>query len=68
MRDLILNRLNELREYHNGFPSGTMRWKNFTLDINGKPFPIQYIVFHQLTDEELTVAFERILRRHYTQM
>ena len=64
MRNLILVRIQELREYHKGFGKTTMRWMNF--EVNGDH--ISEARFTNLSDEKLLEEFERIVRRHYTQM
>lgn len=67
MRKLLLNRINELREEHNGFDkNSTMRWVNFF--ITNDNIHISKYNFHTCSDAELLPLFERIIRRHYSQM
>ena len=70
MRDLVLQRIRQLQEYHNNFNPGAMRWRTFTIAVGmaRTEYPIAQINFHQLEDHDLLTALERILRRHYTQM
>jgi len=64
MRQLILQRIEDIKKEHNGFDKGLMRWREFL--IFGKS--IQTLDFNTFNDEELLVAYEKVLRRHYIQM
>lgn len=64
MRQLILQRIEDFKKEHNGFSASSMRWREFI--IFGKS--IQTLDFNTLNDEELLVAYEKIIRRHYIQM
>lgn len=63
-RLLILNRLEELKREHKGFSRSLTRWKNFHVFNT----PIQEVKFEELEDAELIFQFERVIKRHYTQM
>ena len=69
MRDLIIARLEELKEKENGFSKfGTMRWMNVFAEINGKVKHISEVEWCELDDETLLVVFERVIRRYNAQM
>ncbi len=70
MRDLILARLAEIKTREQGFPKATMRWKNFNKTSNGdkNDIHISELDFNSLDDTELLFFFERLIRRHYSQM
>lgn len=63
-RDLILQRIAEIREYEQGFDRRTMKWKR--VKLQGEP--LQDLDFAILSDDYLVAAFEIILRWHYTPM
>jgi hypothetical protein len=66
MRELILKRIEEIRAYHGGFKKGSMRWDNFS---NGTDKThISELKFEEMNDIELLMLFERMIKRHYTQM
>lgn len=63
MRELILQRIGEIRYRENNFSRGLMKW-------NKPLYRGQYaedFVYDNLNDEELLFVFERILRIHYSQ-
>jgi hypothetical protein len=64
MKELILDRIESLKSYHNGFSKGTMRWRNYEI----KNTHISVFEFGNLTDGELLEEFERIIRQHNKQM
>jgi hypothetical protein len=66
MRKLLLNRIYELREEHNGFNKSSMRWMHFI--ISNDNIHISNYNFHTCPDAELLSLFERIIKRHYSQM
>lgn len=70
MRELLLQRIEQIKEKERNFEPSNMRWKTFTIPvgITRTEYPVQHVNFHQLEDHDLLLAFERIIRRHYTQM
>ena len=60
----MVERLEKLRELNNNFDSRTTRWKS--MRING--WELRELDWDKLDDKELLDAFEKIVRRHYTQM
>ena len=64
MKTLILNRIDEISNAQNGFSKSTMRWQNYS--ING--VHISEVGFNNLTDEQLLLEFERLIKRLNTQM
>jgi hypothetical protein len=63
MREIILQRIEEMKEHERDFAPSSMRWQ-MTL-ING--VHISVCDFSKLTDVELVTAFERICQRYYRQ-
>lgn len=68
MRDLIVTRLEELKEKENGFPRNVMRWANIFVDLNGKTTHISNVEWCELDDEALLILFERVIRQYYKSM
>lgn len=68
MRELIVTRLEELKEKGNGFSRDTMRWKNIFFVINSKPKHLSEVEWCELDDDTLLSVFERVIRRFFTQM
>lgn len=68
MRDLIVARLEELKEKENGFPRNVMRWANIFVDLNGKTTHISDVEWCELDDEALLILFERVIRQYYKSM
>lgn len=66
MRDLILNRIDEIRKQEGGFPTTTMRWRNFTHGTENKH--LKDVKFEELPENELLFLFERLIRRINLQM
>ena len=66
MRDLILQRIEEIRKSEGGFSTSLMRWRNFSHGVEHKH--LKDIKFEELPDNELLFLFERLIRRVYTQM
>ena len=66
MRKLLLNRIYELKEEHQGFNKSSMRWMH--LVITNDNIHISNYNFHTCSDAELLPLFERIIKRHYSQM
>jgi len=64
MRELILQRIQEIKDYHNGFNQGAMRWRDYK--IEGEP--IHTVDFSKLDDTVLLKTFEFLIRRHNAQM
>ena len=65
MRELILKRIEELRQTEKGFSKEYMRWKNFTIGYTKTH--ISEFDFNSCDDEELLSLFERIMRVIYKQ-
>ena len=65
MRNLILNRIEEIRNQSNGFQKGTMRWDNFS---TGSKKHISEFDFNSCNEAELLSIFERLIKKYYTQM
>jgi len=66
MREIILKRIQEIKNHEGGFRKGTMKWDNFstgTVKTHVSEFD-----FNQCSDEELIFLFERLIKRYYTQM
>ena len=61
MRELILKRIEEIKEKENGFVS-LMKWKG-TITVDISKFD-----FNTCNDVELLILFERILRRYFKQL
>ena len=59
MRKLILDRIEQISEKENGFSRSQMRWQNFLV----KDVHISEVGFNNLTDEDLLIEFERIVRQ-----
>jgi len=68
MRDLIVARLEELKEKGNGFSRDTMRWKNIFFVINSKPKHLSEVEWCELDDIELLFLYERVIRQYYKSM
>ena len=66
MRYLILKRIEEIRKLEDGFPTSTMRWRNFTHGTENKH--LKDVNFEELPDHELLFLFERLIRRINLQM
>ena len=61
MRELILKRIEEIRNTNRGFPKSEMRWKDFS-DGSDKTH-ISQLKFEEMNDVELLMMFERLIRR-----
>jgi len=68
MRDLIVARLEELKEKERGFPRNVMRWANIFVDLNGKTTHISDVEWCELDDIELLFLYERVIRQYYKSM
>ncbi len=66
MRQLMLNRIEEIKTKERGFPRGVMRWDNFSTGTDKRH--ISEIKFEELEDYNLLFLFERLIKRYYTQM
>jgi hypothetical protein len=64
IKERLLNRIVELRIYHNNFNKSSMRWKTFTIEGTH----VSEVKFEELPDWQLIHAYERILKAHWTQM
>lgn len=64
MRQLILRRIEEIKNRENGFSKSLMKWDNFssgTIKTHISDFD-----FNTCNDIELLFLFERIIKRYYT--
>ena len=66
MRELILARIEEISKREQGFPTSTMRWRNFTHGTEQKH--LKDVKFEELNDADLLFLFERLIRRCSIQM
>jgi hypothetical protein len=66
MRKLLLNRIYELKEEHQGFNKSSMRWMHFI--ITNDNIHISNYNFQTCKDADLLPLYERIIKRHYSQM
>ena len=66
LRKLLLNRIYELREEHQGFNKSSMRWMH--LFMTNDNIHISNYNFQTCKDVDLLQLFERIIKRHYSQM
>lgn len=64
----MLERIQNMKLMENQFSKSTMRWKNFTVAIQGSTWNIQTAPFEDATDQELLAVFEVITKRFYSQM
>ena len=62
MRDLMLKRIEEIRNKENGFSKSLMKWNNFSTGIIKTH--ISDFNFSECNDVELLMLFERIIRRY----
>ena len=63
-RILILDRIEVLREYEQGFDPRTMKWDDVFVD----GVHLSEVDFTKLTDNQLLSMFEIILRQHHKMM
>jgi hypothetical protein len=71
MRQIIENRLDEIKKLNGGFTKASMRWCNLNVDIDGKSYHLSEIsddLWKSIDNEKLLNIFERVIRRHYSQM
>lgn len=66
MRELILNRIKEMKRDTGGFPISTQRWGSIYFGSSQQPPAV--FNFESLSDNELVVAFERLVKRYHSQM
>ena len=66
MRNLILKRIDQIRNNENGFSRTSMKW-NKPLSNGTIVKYADEINFEELNDIELLMLFERLLKRHYSQ-
>ena len=67
MRELILNRIEEIAKYETTrFNPQSARWSNIFLTDNR--IHISKVNLSELNDEELLMAFERVVRQSQKQM
>jgi hypothetical protein len=63
MRELILKRIEEIRNKEDGFNKSFMKWSNFSIGINETH--ISEIDFSLCDDVELLMLFEHIINRFF---
>lgn len=69
MRELIIARLEDIKERENGFsPFGKYRWINFSIEVNGRIRHLSEVEWCELDDEALLILFERVIRQYYKPM
>jgi len=70
MKELIINRIEEIKKSEDGFSKSLMRWRNFDVwTVNGKLIHLSQITnWEQFSDEKLLNLFERILRQNSKNM
>lgn len=66
IRELILKRINEIKDHEHGFKKGTMKWDNFFTGTEKRH--VSEVNFEEFDDFELVYLFERVVRRYNTQM
>lgn len=66
MRQLMLDRINQIKRVENGFSKSLMKWRQPLSHGTITKFA-EEIVFEDLSDNDLLFLFERILRRYHTQ-
>lgn len=66
MRQLMLDRIEQIKRVENGFSKLLMKWRQ-PLSHGTITKYAEEINFDELSDNDLLFLFERILRRHYTQ-
>ncbi len=62
MRELILKRIEEIKNKENSFSKSLMKWQNFSTGI--VKTHISDFDFNECNDVELLILFERIIRRY----
>jgi len=68
LRQLIINRINEIKSREEGFSKSLMKWKNVNLDATKNNQHISEFDFDKATDVELAALFELIIKRYNSQM
>ena len=66
MRELMLKRIEAIRNQSGGFPKSDKRWdlvSNGTIKTH-----VSDLNFEACTDHDLILLFERIVKRYYAQM
>lgn len=65
MRELVLQRIEDIRNRNDNFKKSLQRWQNMTIAVGmaRTEYPIQDVDFKELDDNDLLVALERIIRR-----
>ena len=59
LKELLINRILELKKLFQNFSTSSMRWKNFKINNTH----ISNIDFNSLSEEELLNSFELIIRK-----
>lgn len=67
MRELLLKRIEEIRRAENGFSRMLMKWGSPISHGELKLYADE-VNYEELNDNDLLFLFERIVRRHYSQM
>jgi len=68
MRELILKRIEDIRNTSDNFPISSMRWQHINYNRNDEMIHISDLDFNICTDDHLLYLFERILRNYHKQM
>lgn len=66
-RQLILKRIDIIKQLEKGFPRSVMKWANLHINAGEKSLHISDVVFTGLDDEMLIDAFEKIIKRFHSQ-
>lgn len=66
MRDLILKRIQEIRELNSNFSRNLMRWQNFNCGPHNTHLSVYN--FDTCNDEDLVKIFEKIVKFNAKQM
>ncbi len=69
-KQVLLDRIEVIKNdpQNNGWNKGAMRWRDFKITAGIAQLPIQDVSFKELSNDDLIKAFERIIRRHNSQM
>jgi hypothetical protein len=65
-REFILNRIEEMKRDTGGFPTSTQRWSNLFFGSSQQPAAV--FNFKSLSDKDLVIVFEKLIKRYHTQM
>jgi hypothetical protein len=65
---MILDEINSLKEFHNGFNKSNQRWSACYMNYSDGEKHVSCADFEKMSDEELLNAYKMILKRHFRQM